>query len=597
MLKHLAIIAVALVMVLSAVSAVSSADGQTSAGATNVGNYTMSENMTSHAVDNVSFVHDHFSAQIASTVNASGRNLTGNMLSGYQPDNVKSFYNLTMFSGGSENTLFFATGSLSGVHASITVNFTSAVSQFNLTNAQKTYLQNHTSSLLSSFLANKVFSFSINGTNFIVFSNQQGVLSNNNKTMTFKASNPIVGAANTFVGISSTSALKDTLEKELKDKTDNPLTYNNVTGQVSGKYVSFNFNDTSGVISGYGSNVSGSTIFTSIQASGNGTIGTNVPNPAFVSSQPIVVGSVFYYGNNTVVYQMHNDPSLVSSMFLSNGTLNFSVASGINVTAYRPTNIDIEHEGLNSTNINYTGVNLGDQFDMGASSTVVFLHNSTFRASLFVHGANVAYSNGTISVSTNKIAKVSFVAPPGLQNLKKDVRDAIQNAIQHNRLAALVVLGAPGNGSSNLTVSYNGSLQITVENVAVNKVTVRVDSLHHEGTNFAVFVPNGVISNSSKISLTFDNKTVTLSSSMNGVLNATSSVAATFYYITVANGTLVVIHVPHFSVHTIEISTASTSNGTSGLPGLPGYDGFYAIAGILVVLAVISGVVISRRRK
>lgn len=595
MLKQIAMIAVAMIMVLSTVAAISAADVQPSANTVNVGNYTMSENVTTGAMYNVSFVNDNFEAQLANSVNATGVQVTSLLLSGMNADRVTNFGNMTIFTAGNENTLFFASASRNGVPSSVTVNLTSYARQVSLTLAQQSYIEEHSGSTMSTFLSNRIFEFSSNNSNFLVFSNQRAVMSDANHTLTFTSGSTQIGA--TTVGITSTAALKDTIENELGNHAGAPFTYNNVTGAVSGRFVSFNFNESTGLISNFGNNNSGFPVFTDIQASGNGSIGVNNPSPVYPTAQPIIVGGVFFYGNNTVVYQMHDNPSMVSNFYLSNGTLNLSVANGLNITVYKPIRDAVEHEALNVSNVNFTSVNLGDQYDMGASSTVIFLHNSTFRASLFVHGAVVTNSSGNLTITTNGTAHVTFVAPPGLQDLKRNVQDAIQNAIEHNRLAALVVLGSAGNGNSNLTVSYNGSMQISVQNVSSNSVTVKVNSLRHEGTNFAVFVPNGVISNSSKITLTFDSETITLSSSVNSVLNATSDVNASFYYISVNGGTLVVIHVPHFSSHTIQISTASSSPGNTGLPGLPGSDGLYVIAGIVVVIAVIAGVVVAKRRK
>lgn len=597
MLKQAALVAVALLMVVSTVS-IATADVNLGPNATKVGNFVLYENSTTGALSNLSFVNDNFEAVIASSISATGNVMVKSNLSNYNLDNLQSFGNLTVFNAVNENTLILATQSVGiGNSASISLQLNAPVTKLNLTAAQSQYLKDNTGKTAGNFLGNNMYTMTVNGTDFILFSTVNVTLPNGTQDVTFTQSgnmlyNPL------FVGISPANALKDTIEKEINKHDGPPFSYNNTTGSVQGRFVSFNLNTSSGVISQFSDSVGNQTVFTSISASGNGTIGSNNPNPAYYSGQPVVAGSVFFYGNNTVVYQVHNNPSMVQNVYLSNGTLTYAVASGLNVTVFKPHVTDVEHENLNATTLNYTGVSLGDQYDVQASSDIVFIHNSTFSGSLFVHGASVAYNNttGVLSISTTGISHVTFVAPPGVRELEHPVRAAIQYAINHGKLAALVVLGSPQNTSTNLSVNYNSTMQVNVQNVSTGSVTVRVGSLSHEGTNFAIFVPNNVIQNNSQIKLTFDNQVITLSANMNDVVNATSTTQASFYYIHAQGGTLVIIHVPHFSQHTITISTASTGTTTS-LPNLSGHNGLYLTLGVLVVVAAIAGVMIYRKRK
>lgn len=597
MLKHIAMIAVALVMVFSAVS-VASADTNLGPSATQVGNFALYVNSTTGAIYNLSYVNDNYNAVIASSVVVAGQSVLKNYLSNFSSDNMKLIgSNLTAFTSGNENTLLLTTQSLAPASSSIELNLTAPATKVTLTAAQQTFLQDHSGALAASFLAHDMYNVSVNGTNFLIFSTQNAVVSNSNMNLTFTMQGQPLNRL--FVGVSTAAAIKDSIEKEIQSSRESPFTYNNTTGALQGSFVSMNFNSTTGVISNFTQAHSGSVIFSTISASGNGTIGINNPSPVYPTLQPIVVRSVFFYGNNTAVYQVHNNPSMVSNFYLSNGTMNFTVASGLNVTIYRPHSADVEHENVNASTVNYTQVSLGDQFDVQASSTMIFVHNATFKGTFAVHGATVTVNNttGTISITTTKAAKISFVAPPGLQDLKREVSDAVQYAIDHGKLAAVVVLGQPGNTSSNLSVSYNSSMQIQIQNVMANSVTVKVNSASHEGTNFAIFVPNGVISNGSSISLKFDNQTITLSSSMGSVINATSTTQASFYYVNTTGGTLVIIHVPHFSTHTIQISTASTSVTTQPLSSLPPQTKLYIAAGIVGIVAVIAVAAVARRRK
>jgi hypothetical protein len=597
MLKQLAMVAVAVIIALSAVS-IATADGNsnslTSTNSVTVGNYLL-ENTTTTGSFNLSYVNDNAHILVANSVNATGQSVSTTSTKLFNADNTHTLgNNLTVFTAGSEKTLILATqGLTAGVTPSITLNLTSPVSSVMLNQMQNSFLSEHSSSLVSTFFANKVYTVTVDNMSFMLFSTVKANLSDSNQTLTYSGQNSLTG--NIYVGLVSTSALQDSFEKQLSDHR-NAFIYNNTTGAVSGKFLSFNFNDTTGVFTNYTSNETGNSIFTSMEASGNGTIGLDNPNPMFPTVSPVLTGNLFFYGNNTVVYQIHDNPSLVNNIYLSNGTLNLSVAKGLNVTIYRPQVSDVQHENL-SGNLNYTGVSLGDQFDVEASSTIVLLHNSTFRASLFAHHATVSYNNttGQLSLTTNDNAKITFVAPPGFQQINHHIANVIQYAVEHGKLAAMVVLGAPGINNSNMSVSYNSTMNINIQNVNTNSVTIKVGSKSsHEGTNFGIFVPNGVIANNSKIVVTFDSKNTVTVSNISSVINATSNTQASIYKVSVNGGTLIVIHVPHFSNHTIQISAV---NSQAGLPGLPGNDSLYVLGGAVVVVALVGIGLATRKRK
>ena len=157
MLKQAAMFAIALVMVLSAVSFVSAADISGASNVINVGNYTMLENASTGAVNNVSFVNDNLEATIASSINASGSSI--NALSQYETDNLNLFGNLTIFSTGNENMVFFATNPnmTTTTVASITVNLNAPASKVNLTAAQQTYLEDNTNTMTTKILSQTMY--------------------------------------------------------------------------------------------------------------------------------------------------------------------------------------------------------------------------------------------------------------------------------------------------------------------------------------------------------------------------------------------------------------------------------------------------------
>ena len=566
MANKIAITAIALIMVVSAVSVVATADTNSGQQPIKLGNYSFSDNTSTSAILNLSYKTDSGNSLIAKSIDTMGNSAALSLPSGSDSNSIV-LNNVTVTSAGSENVILFST-----VGSQITGNPTMA---FNL---------NTNVSQVNDLL--------VNGTTFYLFSNANSTATKD--SVTYHDSTILLGSK-LIVGLSSANGIKDRVEKEMEHhKSASPFTYNNTTGQLTGRFVSMQYNATAGTIYNYMDSMGNMTIFNSISAAGNGSIGNTYLGPVFPTLQPIVAGSVFYYSNNTVVYQMHDNPAMVSNYYLSNGTLTMNVSSGLNVSTYNPPKEDVSHQSL-PANFS-TNVDLGDQYDVQSSSTIVFLHNNTFTGSIFVNGANVSVNGSSVSISTNQTAHITFVAPPGLQKVKRSVESDLQYGINHGKLAAVLVLGAPGQSSSNVSVNYNGSMQIAVQNVTANKVLLKVSSKMHEGNNFAIFVPNNVIQNNSKITVKFDNQTITLTSGVGSVINATSTTQASFYYVTTNGGTLVVIHVPHFSTHSIEIVNSAVSpSSPSG--SMPNGEILYIGLGIVAVIAVIAGVSLTRRKR
>lgn len=595
MASRLAMVVIALILVVSSVSVAASADTGDGGQGIKLGNYSFSDNTTTSTIYNLSYQNDNGNSVVASSIVTMGNSASLQISQGSDSNSI-ILNNVTVTSTGSENFLLLSTmGNNILTNPQMTFNLNGNISRVNLTLSQQSFLQNHSAGILGNFALHPIYLIQVNSSSFYLFSNFNSTISGNIVTYTGNGALP---GSRLIVAVSSTNGLKDQVEKEIQHRTQAAFNYNNSTGQLNGRYMSLQYNTSSGVISNFMATQTNTTVFTQISTSGNGSIGNSIPVPVFPNAQPIVVGSVFYYVNSTVVYQFHNNPSLLSNFFLSNGTMTLKVDSGLNVSTYKPLKQDVSQENINSTaNFSqFSNVDLGDQFDVQSSSTIVMLHNSTFAASLFVGGANVTVNGNTVVISTNRTAHVTFVSPPGLQGEPRVVKNALQYAIDHGKLAAVLVLGAPGQSSSNISVNYNGSMQISVQNVTSNKVLLKVSSKHHEGTNFAIFVPNNVIQNNSKISVKFDNQTITLTSGVGSVVNATSTTQASFYFMKTNGGTLVIIHVPHFSTHSIEIVNSAVSTGNPS-PTIPDHGILYAALGIVAVIAIIAGVTLSRRKK
>ncbi|MEM0156917.1 MAG: hypothetical protein QXN26_02490, partial [Thermoplasmataceae archaeon] len=438
--------------------------------------------------------------------------------------------------------------------------------------------------------------------------NFNGYFVSNGAKQTLDASNTSIKvSSSTGILISSFVAsgnLRDYMEKYMHEHDyGNKFTYNASTGNVTGRFVDFNFNNETGVISNYSSVGSyHSLIFNSIESSGNGSIGSPSLFPAFRTGIPMTYGSLFFYANSSYIYTVHDNPALQFDMILNNGTMKLNISNSLTVTNLsRIGGIASPQIHMNATSLTQNlstqeGVQLEleQQFHRGAY--LYYIHNSTFRGMLGISGGNVTYNatDNIITIRTDGVEMVHFLAPPGLNQVPSVVFSHVEYALEKGKIAAQVSIQTLNNTAVNYTMFFNNSLSMKINSVANGKVQIAVASSEHTGTNLVFFVNQSVM-NSGKIYVYFDGHLANLSSSIATAINATSSTSAYYVYEQVNGGYLVVVHIPHFSDHTITISDSliSSSTSTSPLP-LSALD--LAIIAVVVV-AVIAGVVLSVRKR
>lgn len=598
-----------LLMLVAGAASVAVADSPSGQGSQQFGNYTFQYNSSTGAIYNLSYTTDSANLMIANNISVSGQNLSiGNNLEDLQ---AKNYGNATVLYKEDMNAFVLLTKGnfITNTPPSMVINLTNPASlpKANVSLFLGSSVDNY---MNSTAFGSKTFGYQWNTVTVSVTTSNRtyygllvsnGVisLSNNNTSVSISVPAGILGAPLVAAFVSHGN-LQDQMEKYGREyHFESRLSYNATTGAASGKFVTFDFNKSTGVITNYTSLVNGVKVFNSINASGNGSIGEQSDVPTFSLNQPIVLGSVFFYANNSYVYALHNNPTLQSNFFVENGTMAFNVSSGITMMKFQTQGSSASYSDSQiSSNISYqNNATLGLDHEVEAGQTAVYLSGQNFTGFLMVHNGNVAINNttGTVTVTTNgnHIAKVSFVAPLGLQSGESADLKALNNAIMHQRIAAQLILN-PQNGTlTNTSIFYNSSVHMSLVSSTSGKVELSVSSNLHEGANLAIFVSNTVLKNSSKIYVSFDGKSVDLST-VNNTINVTSSTTAYYAVINESNGVLVIIHVPHFSNHTIEISSSPLTVSSS--PPLTGNDELYIAIAAIVIIAAIAGVAIKRRK-
>lgn len=389
-------------------------------------------------------------------------------------------------------------------------------------------------------------------------------------------------------------------EYSVKDH-ENAFAYNNTTGAVTGKFLSFNVNGTDGNLSNFTSVLAGQQVFSYITSNGSGNLTSNSELPVLQS--PITLaGGLFVYQNGSSIFAIHDNPSLQSKFIVYNGTVTFRLAKGLVASSFATLgqNKSYNKSELNS-NLSYmANASFGFDHEVEAGHSAVAIAGSAFYGLLLVNNANLTISGNVLTVTSAKdgIASVSFVAPVGLQNMSAQEQGRLAYAISHRLIAAQLSFDFLNSAISQLTMNLNNSINVSVSASNQGRISLTLSSVNHRGANIAIFLSNQVINTSSSgtVYVYLDGAQVSIST-YDGVVNSTSSVNASYAVIQENSGILLLVHIPHFSNHTLVVSSSViTTSGNSGIFG----NGIYDYVGIGAVLTVIAGVsimaIVKRKR-
>jgi len=562
--------------------------GDTSEASTSSsGNYTFSANATMSTLTNLSYQSDNGNLLLASHVLASSGSATkiGYTFTQY----AIKLDNATILKNGQEN-VFLMLSNYMDSYQNYTMNPKGTLStvKMDLNMQMQDTMENMSMSVgLGTSFNSTVYSFIYNETEFYVFSNGQSVMSGS--SISFHSTGYLL------TGIISFGGLVNSVDN-YKYVKENSFTYNSATGNVSGKYASFNLNASTGVISSFRENIINQTIFNTVYVTGNGSLFAQSQFPSMPESTPILLGSLFVYGNSTTVIAVHDNPAIESNFILDNGTLHLTLAPGLNATKVTTLGADMNMSADVADNINMTdkeALDLSGSVEAG-SHAILILGNGV-RAYLLIHNASANISGSTVTINSTGLSQVSLVAPPGLQGKNLMVDSLIQKAIDNGRIAAEISISGSSSASVNVSITFNSTVRTVITSVSNGKVTMNVSAAagHHEGTNVLIFISNTVIANGSSIHLSFDGNAVSLTS-VNGVINATSTIDASFAVMKVSGGSLIILHVPHFSNHTVEIYSGSAT--TSPLGVLSQNMDLVVLGAVIAIIAVLSAVAVRMKK-
>ncbi len=568
---------------ITALSGLATADPQE----TKMGNFTLSYDATTSTLYNVSYANSNHTLKVADNVTVSGKNASLAARGHQDFSKTLTLSNVTLFVTEDSDILVLATTNAQPSQTPyVNVSLPSAASAVNLTPAVKNAFWSASNSLMQSFLSNTIYRMNVTDGFLLYMTNSPSTLSSDRMTISFYNDSLSAGAP-LLVAMTPSGTLKYSFDKQLQNvslSTD-PITYNSATGDVSGTYLSMVFDSSTGIIHNYTNLYTGTVVFSSIYTYGNGSFGDGFVTPLFPSLEPVTIGNALYFANSTAVYQTYNNMATTGNFFTSNGTLVLTLADGMTASLFHPPHYALQSQSRFGHNFsNYSGLTVGTQYSLMAAPTMISINGTSFNGELFVTEGQVSLTGNTVAVTTDSYSRTQFVAQPLFLNASLQMRTQLQQAIQDGKIGAMISVG-DSHSRMNLTSYYNGSLSLNLQNAYTNRVQVMLSSNVQLGANIAVFIPNSVIMNNSHFTVRLDSQVMTQLQEANGILNSTSTTQGQYFISQASGGVILLIHVPHFSTHTIEIS--GTVPAAGGPPLLWIGIGVALAAAALVIIAIV----------
>ncbi len=383
-----------------------------------------------------------------------------------------------------------------------------------------------------------------------------------------------------------------TLEPSLHSYIDNIFKNRHSTGSklvnnnnnISGKYMGLSYSN------GIFSNVtySNNSIFNKLYVTGNGYMKTD-----FIKNNSLLLyNSLLTYFNNTVYLAMHNNPEMETNMFLNNGTLHLVLNK--NETLYNRT-----FPGVNSSYIksmrSFSNQDIGNNLSAMESilnfnhvirgENAIYINDGNTGITLFMNNLNYTYSNNEINISSNGM--LSFIVNPVINS--NTYNKTIMDGILKGEISSEMLINNNNSTVENTTIYYNSSVNMGINRISSTNIIINVSSMDKSGTVMAFYVSKSVM-NSKNVYVKFDNH-ISKYTTVKNIMNTTSKNTSYYTYINGNSYTYILIYIPHFSNHTVDITDVKPLQKTS----INYYE--VGVITIVIIAAVIASMAINKHKK
>ena len=411
--------------------------------------------------------------------------------------------------------------------------------------------------------------------------------------MSVSAAVPLASGSNVQQNAASMSAsgsFNNSINAHFKDVHNYGahLNYNATTGNISGRFLTANFNSATGVFSNITYNMTSTQLISKMYANGTAVSG-KFPFTQWFTNNVNVIGNLFMYTNTSSFLVMHNNPTIETNMMVYNGTIDIYVPTGATIynTSSNPQVSSTANASLNAqanssifTSSNaalYTMVNFNNTVNAGRQ--MIIIDNNGTIAMLFVHNGSFKITGHKISISSpkGKPVLVNMVVPPGMQKITDN--RTFMHGIMTGIISSEIGLNMVNGTLTNSTLYYNSSIHMAFTGKTSSTATFDVNSSVNHHTIVAIFIGNNVTKNTGHAYVKFDGKIASYVS-VSTLMNETSSSNAYYSYVNSSSGMYVLMYIPHFSNHTIEVSDVP-------FKAVNNYIEYYIIGGVIAVIAII----------
>lgn len=323
-------------------------------------------------------------------------------------------------------------------------------------------------------------------------------------------------------------------------------------GTVEGRFVNFNYDNTTGMIENYQiyNGDSYVTVFDEL------TVGN------FEHTDTSINGAVFMMNGTHVKIMIHNNPraimQIVNPYDDTQLLINYTVNENVEVT-----------EGLKETGVKYQltaeGLN-------GVINTPL---NTTLEENIIIVDGE----------GWNENSHSMFMSKPSFTKVPKRHQNQVQNAVMNGTIGAEIEVVGKGEGNVSHEVKYRQNLETRAQKMEDKKLRIRVQSEDPNGTSLMLRIEKGSLNlEKNNIQLKIDGDKAE-KASFEKVLEGGEH--AKYNVQEQENGMLeIAVNVPHFSEHEITVESASDVESASETPGYTLPILLTAVVGVAVIWGI-----------
>ncbi|MFQ5837250.1 MAG: hypothetical protein ACE5HJ_00530 [Thermoplasmata archaeon] len=372
---------------------------------------------------------------------------------------------------------------------------------------------------------------------------------------------------------------------------------------VSGTFVSFEFDETSGTISNYalssgddgGTTV---TVFTSVTIENFSTEFAPMDG-----AQIYAMGAMFTalgaYASVRAIDNPAGNLAIANVGLLGGGTDFDGDVGGIGDMQMMEQYVDAQNTVEFTLDPALEATFEGGQ--PGTGGGFVNITGDNFRGFIFVSGGSIEVVNDVITVKLKGPQATFFHGLPllGMIAAEEMFESEMAESAAEGHVGARIELGLETSGQVRMvTTPFRTSFQVSVQTAMQNKVSLDLTSSQPEGAIVVVVIGNDLIELDKEIRVLLDGNGVEQAASLELLVQAKSQGTAQpmVYLLKTSDSLKLSIYVPGFSTKTLTVETVEPAPGETTIGDLLSGSALWIVVGIAAVIIILGAIAAVRRR-